>query len=180
MISMALSIGLAADAAELARTRPGAAAFGSPGPSMSASMPLRTAAVALALTLLVAAACTEDQLRPSVAEDIVGSYYLAERSGGIAGVTEAFAEPGAPIAVRFDDGGTYRYVTATGNARDTVVGQWFMTDVARLGVDTFTFVFTNQLPGVLEAAGARLEARDRLIVSDDFPDGFTYVFRRSE
>ena len=136
---------------------------------------------ALALTTVLAlATCTEDKLRPSVAEDIVGEYFLAQRSGGPLGISEAFLPEDAPVTVRFDDEGIYRYVSVADGRRDTTLGQWFMVDIARLGVDTFTFTFTNQLPGVLEAADARLEARNRLIVTEHLPDGFTYVFRRNE
>ena len=136
------------------------------------------------LAVVTSTSCTEDKLRPSVAEDIIGEYYLAQRSGGIAGTTEVFAPTVAPITVRFDDEGGYRYVSRVSGTqppiRDTTYGQWFMTDISRLGVDTFVFRFTDQLTGVFAEAQTRLEARDRLLVEDGFPDGLEYVFLRSE
>lgn len=148
-------------------------------------MPQKSLYLALATALALGTACTDEQVRPSVAEEIVGEYYLSERSGGIAGTVETYDRDDAPVTIAFGDDGLYRYVTtqrASGTpAADTVRGQWFMTEVARLGADTFDFRFTNQLPGSLSGARARLVAGQRLSFCDEgISDGFCSVFSKEK
>lgn len=133
------------------------------------------------LTLSIAASCTDEQLRPSVAEEIVGAYYLGEVSGGIAGTTETYTPAEAPVTIAFGDDGTYRYIRTLRDgpavAVDTFDGEWFMTEVARRGVDTFDFRFTNQLPQQLSGAKARLVAGRELFLCDEgISDGFCYSY----
>ena len=116
--------------------------------------------ILLCLATAALASCTDEELQPSVAELIIGEYYLAEVSGGITGMTEVYLPGSSPAAITFSEEGTYTYVAA---GADAATGEWFMTQVARAN-DTLSFRFTNQLPGPFRGAAALLIDGERLVL----------------
>ena len=132
----------------------------------------------LCLATAALAACTAEELQPSVAEQIIGEYYLALSSGGFTGETQTWSPTDSPAAITFADDGTYTFLTV-GAGADTIVGEWFMTQVARRG-DTLSFRFTDQLPPAFRQADALLIDGERLVLppSPQSADVPTVVYLR--
>lgn len=148
---------------------------------------MRLPTVAFAIATLTAAVlnligCVEEDLRPSVAEEIIGTYYLAERGGSRGGGTAAFTPADSPVDMTFDDEGGYLYVRRRGGVvggADSMRGAWSMTEVARRG-DTLSFRFDNRLPEIFRQRTTLLIDGDALVLPTPrtIPDVPFYVFRR--